>query len=317
MVADNLGNLFVTDGNYVKRISPGGVVTTIAGVGSVGYSGDGGPGTNAQLSAPGGLAIDAAGNLYVADTLNNAVRLLHRTGLPSEISAVVDAASETAVPVSPGRIVVIYGASLGPAQLAQSSVSAAGTIATQLAGTTVTFNGAAAPVLYTSASQVAAIVPYAVSGFSVQVRVAYQGASADFNALVTPASPTLFTANETGAGQAAAVNLDGTINSAANPVKIGSYISFYATGEGQTTPAGADGKLAGMILPSPNLPVTVTIGGVAAPVTYAGAAPGEVAGVMQVNVIVPDGVQPGGYVPVSVRAGAAESQAGVTIAVAK
>jgi uncharacterized protein (TIGR03437 family) len=316
-VTDNLGNLVaVTDGNYVKKISPGGAVTTIAGVGTAGYSGDGGPGTNAQLSIPGGLAIDTSGNLYVADTLNNAVRLLHPTG-PIEVSAVVDAASETATPVSPGRIVVIYGAGLGPAKLAQFSVSPAGTIATQLAGTTVTFNGAAAPVLYTSANQVAAIVPYGVSGFSVQVRVTYQGASTDFNILVTPAAPRLFTANETGAGQAAAVNLDGTINSPARPVKIGGYISFYVTGEGQTSPAGVDGKLAGIVLPHPTLPVTATIGGVDAAVTYAGAARGEVAGVMQVNVIVPDTVPPGGYVPVSVRVGAAESQPGVTIAVSR
>jgi trimeric autotransporter adhesin len=70
------------------------------------------------------------------------------------------------------------------------------------------------------------------------------------------------------------------VNTAANPVKIGGYISLYATGEGQTTPTGVDGKVAsGPVLPMPNLPVSATVGGIPAVVQYAGGAPGEVAGV--------------------------------------
>jgi uncharacterized protein (TIGR03437 family) len=123
----------------------------------------------------------------------------------------------------------------------------------------------------------------------------------------------VFTANSSGRGQAAAVNQDGTQNGAANPAAAGSVLSLYATGEGQTLPAGLDGKLAAAPLPQPVAAVTVAIGGVAAEVSYAGGAPGLIAGVMQVNVVVPAGVS--GTVPVVLTVGGVDSQDGVTVAV--
>ncbi len=144
------------------------------------------------------------------------------------------------------------------------------------------------------------------------VTVAYQsGISSAFTVAVAATSPGLFSYNATGAGQAAAINVvDGTLNTAANPVKTGAYISFYATGEGQTTPSGVDGKLAASTLPSPVLPVTATVGGLPAFVQYAGAVRGAVAGLMQVNVQVPAGVTPGGYVPVVLTAGSVSTVTG-------
>jgi uncharacterized protein (TIGR03437 family) len=121
------------------------------------------------------------------------------------------------------------------------------------------------------------------------------------------------------AGQAAAVNVaDGSINDAVHPVKIGRYIALFATGEGQTTPAGVDGKLAtGTVLPQPMQKVRVTVDGIPAVVQYAGAAPGAVAGLMQVSVQIPAGVHPDGYVPVVLTVGDASTVAGaVWIAVA-
>jgi uncharacterized protein (TIGR03437 family) len=112
-------------------------------------------------------------------------------------------------------------------------------------------------------------------------------------------------------GQAAAVNyVDGTVNTAANPVKIGGFIELYATGEGQASPAGVDGKLAGLPLPAPNLPVSVTVGGVNALLQYYGAAYGEVAGLMQVNVQIPACVATGGYVPVVLKVGNSSTVSG-------
>jgi uncharacterized protein (TIGR03437 family) len=90
-------------------------------------------------------------------------------------------------------------------------------------------------------------------------------------------------------------------------------LSLYATGEGQTLPAGVDGKLAAAPLPQPVAAVTVTIGGVAAEVRFAGGAPGQIAGVMQVNVVVPVGLA--GAVPVVLTVGGVGSQGGVTVAV--
>jgi len=75
-----------------------------------------------------------------------------------------------------------------------------------------------------------------------------------------------------------------------------------------------DGKLATAPLPSPILPVNVTVADQPATVQYAGAAPGEVAGVMQVNIQIPAGT-PSGNVPVALTIGTAASQSGVTIAV--
>jgi uncharacterized protein (TIGR03437 family) len=133
---------------------------------------------------------------------------------------------------------------------------------------------------------------------------------------VTPSSPSLFTLNQSGAGQALAINaVDGTVNTAANPAKIGEYISFYATGESQTVPAGVDGKLGGPDLARPVLPVSVTVDGLPAIVQYAGSVLGQVAGLMQVNVRIPDGIQPGGYVPVVLKVGDRSSSPGVWIAI--
>src|SRR5262249_28065357 len=80
-------------------------------------------------------------------------------------------------------------------------------------------------------------------------------------------------------------NQDGTVNSATDPAVPGSFVSVYATGEGQTDAAGIDGKLAGPPLPRPiATPITATVGSINAQIQYAGGAPGFVAGVMQVNV---------------------------------
>jgi uncharacterized protein (TIGR03437 family) len=82
-------------------------------------------------------------------------------------------------------------------------------------------------------------------------------------------------------------------------------VTLYVTGEGQTNPSGVDGKVtaAAPPFPSPILPVTVDVGGLAANVIYSGAAPALIAGTMQIVVQIPAAVQPGGYVPVNVRVG--------------
>ena len=169
---------------------------------------------------------------------------------------------------------MIYGFGLGPAELIENQASN-GQFNKELSSTAVSFNGIAAPVLYTSATQVAAIVPYAIAGTTAQVSVTYQGEIAAEVAIpVAPSAPSLFTSNQTGTGYAAAVNAaDGTVNTAANPVKVGAYISLYVTGEGQTAPGGLDGRLAGSTPAHPILPVSVTVDGLPATVQYAAGRP--------------------------------------------
>jgi hypothetical protein len=88
LLVDGGGNLYVSDtGNHrIRKVSPAGVITTIAGTGSGGFSGDGGPATSAQLFSPQGLALDGRGNLYVADTGNNRVRRIAPDGTISTVA---------------------------------------------------------------------------------------------------------------------------------------------------------------------------------------------------------------------------------------
>ena len=75
MALDSAGNLYVADffNQAVRKIS-GGIVTTVAGTGTLGYNGDNIPATTAQLAGPSGIALDSAGNIYIADGYNNRVR---------------------------------------------------------------------------------------------------------------------------------------------------------------------------------------------------------------------------------------------------
>jgi len=162
-----------------------------------------------------------------------------------------------------------------------------------------------------------AIVPYNVAGkASTQMQVEYLGMLSDpVTVPVAAAVPGLFTKDFSGTGQGAIVNQEGSLNSAANPAARGSIVSLYATGEGETNPSGIDGMLGGDKPPKPRLPVTATIGGVSAEVTYAGGANGLVAGAMQINVRIPTGIAPGSAVSVQMTVGNTSSQAGVTLAV--
>ena len=85
---DAQGNIYIADtGNCViRKVSPLGVITTIAGNGLPGYSGDGGSATNALLNLPSGLAIDSAGNIYVADTNNYRVRMISTSGIITTVA---------------------------------------------------------------------------------------------------------------------------------------------------------------------------------------------------------------------------------------
>jgi trimeric autotransporter adhesin len=315
---DASGSIYIANygGNNIRKVSPSGIITTIAGNVTVGYSGDHGSATNAQLNAPRGVAVDAAGNVYVADTSNSAIRLLQPLSATAEISAVSSAASNLSGPIAPGEIIVLYGSAIGPSQIVKASLGSDGLFDAQLAGTTVSMNGILAPVLYTWATQVSAIVPYGIGGSTAQVAVSYKGqTTAAISVPFAASAPSIFTLDSSGKGQAAAINQDDSVNTSSTRARIGDVITLFATGEGQTSPSGVDGKPASMPLPQPLLPVKVAIGGQQAQVQYAGAAPGEVAGVMQVNVQIPSGIQTGNAVPISIQVGNASSQPGVTIAV--
>ena len=162
-------------------------------------------------------------------------------------------------------------------------------------------------------------MPYGVAGkTTTQVQVQYQNsASNTVSVAVQAATPAIFSLDSSGKGPGAILNQDTSINSTGNPAATGSVISLYCTGGGVTTPASGDGEVIGGALRNlVQFPVTtVTIGGVNAPVQFAGGVPGAVAGLTQINVQVPTGLTPSLALPVVVKIGDFTSTNGVTVAV--
>jgi sugar lactone lactonase YvrE len=74
------GEVYIAEGNRIREVKKDGKISTLAGTGTAGYGGDGGPAAQAQLDMPQGLAVDSAGNVYIADTLNNRVRRVAADG---------------------------------------------------------------------------------------------------------------------------------------------------------------------------------------------------------------------------------------------
>jgi uncharacterized protein (TIGR03437 family) len=316
VAVDGSGNVFISDtgNNRIRMLDAAGETHTIAGAGASGFTGDGGPAGAAQLNAPGGLALDGAGNVYVADTGNNRIRRLvpatesgtvidPGTGVtlppPPPPITVVNAASLAAGAVAPGEIVTIYGVGIGPTAAATGVFDAAGLLATSLAGIEVRFGGVAAPLFYAQSNQINAQVPYtATGGAATHVETLLHGqptGAADVT--VEAAAPALFPA---------VVNQDGSINAEAAPAARGTVLTLYATGEGLTDRGNVAGQVAAAPYPRPAQPVTLTIGSVATKLFYAGSAPGF-AGLLQINAVVPGGFLRSGLASVQLIVGSAAS----------
>ncbi|MFN0102363.1 MAG: SBBP repeat-containing protein [Bryobacteraceae bacterium] len=217
-------------------------------------------------------------------------------------SAVNAASYQTGVSgvVAPGQIVVLFGNEIGPAQLATLRLTADGRVDTSLAGVRVLFDGVPAPLLYVSAKQVSAVVPYGVppSGRTV-VQVDYRGLRSNPLVLwVAPALVGIFTQDSSGRGPGAILNQDGTVNSPSNPAEKGSVVVLFGTGEGRTQPEGVDGSVASERPPKPLLTIFAQISDRATEVVYVGGAPGLVAGVLQMNIRVPPTAPSGPAVPI-------------------
>jgi uncharacterized protein (TIGR03437 family) len=233
------------------------------------------------------------------------------------VSAVVNGASWLAGPISPGEVLTIGGTTVGPDTLTKYQLDANGKFPTKLADTAFYFDNIAAPIIYVSKTQSSVIVPYGIYGRTeVQLEVEYKGVRSDVIKLkVADAAPGIFSTGANGIGQGAILNQDYSINGAANAAARNSVVMIYATGEGQTNPPGVDGALVGATLPQSILKATVTIGGKAAEVQYSGGAPGNVAGLWQINAKVPADAATGGAVPVVVTIGGVSSQSTITMAV--
>jgi uncharacterized protein (TIGR03437 family) len=235
---------------------------------------------------------------------------------PTAIAGIVNGASFTGDAVAPGELVAVFGSNIGPPQLSNMQVDDSGHVSAVLSDTQVFFDGVAAPLLYASSDQVGVIVPFGTAGPLTEVQVRYQGQlSPPLMMPVVPAAPSLFASDGTGGGPGAIVNQDGTVNAFDNPAARGSIVLLYATGGGQMNPTVDDGLVTSTPpFSTPLLPIQVLIDGQTADVLYAGTAPGIIAGVLQINVRIPDGAA-SGEVHVVVKAGSYSSPNTVTLVV--
>ena len=295
------GTLFVSSASQILKISPAGVSTLLVDglMGPAGLallaSGElviaesgknrvlrvGAAGAVTVLSSalnnPEDVAVDAAGDILIADTGNNrVVELVPVAAAAVSPVTVVNAASLAAGAIAPSEIVTIYGSGFDPAN------------------TQVSFNGTSATVFYAGASQLNVLAPASLSlNALTTISVSSDGAQVGSAAVSTvAASPGIFTVSG-GTGQAAALNEDGTVNSAGNPVARGGVVVLYLTGDGGAA-------------------ISVAIGGYSADVLYVGPAPGY-PGLTQVNAVVPAGFLAPGSQAVVVSAGGVGSQDGVII----
>ena len=207
------------------------------------------------------------------------------------ILSVTNVAGGRPGPVAPGEFVSISGTGLVSPD-AQSG-----------APVRVSFNGVASPLAYVAGSQINAVVPWTVAG-AADVTVENDGATTyPFPLGLAAAAPEIFTQPD-GTAQAVAANQDNSFNSADNPVSRGSYLSFWLSGQGEVRMTGA--------YATPVAPVHVTLGGVQADVAFAGMIS---AGVLQVNIKVPDNAPAGDAVELVVTAGSSASRKSAALAI--
>jgi uncharacterized protein (TIGR03437 family) len=260
------------------------------------------------------VAVDSSGLLHAAG-LNGLVSTVtpQQPPTPRIFGIVNSAAGSFSGRLSPGELVSIYGPGIGPSTPAGGGPDENGLYPKSLGGVQVSIDGVDAPLLYVSSSQINIQVPFRLvdpDNATISIR---NGSSSIpvFRASVDPAIPGIFNV----AGNAAAVNQDGTLNSMANPAKAGSIVSIWVTGTGVVT-GSIDGQVAttgGSNCGACEISVNgVTSANGFSLALYAGAAPGIIDGVSQINFIVPS--LSGLYMnqaPVTLSVGAATSPAAI------
>lgn len=297
---DATGNLYVADSweSRVRRITPAGVITTYAGTGRAGNAGDGGPAASAQISGPVGLATDAAGNLYIAESGNGRIRKVSPVEPPS-ISAVSPAFLGKSG-ISANMYLEIYGANFGTSSRVWGSADFNGANApTSLDGTRVLVNGVPAFVYFVDPRQININVPDDTATGPVNIQVVTPvGASNNLTVTRGQVSPTLqtiplflvggkqFVVAQTGDFRTFIGNPGMVAGVAFSRAVPGQTVILYALGLGPTVPPTRAG-VASAVNAALALPYRVTIGGREARVSFAGMV-GSSIGLYQLNVEIPD-----------------------------
>jgi uncharacterized protein (TIGR03437 family) len=192
-----------------------------------------------------------------------------------------------AVGICPGSLVALFGTNLA----AQTATAQSLPLPYVLGGTVVRINGVAVPLQYVSPLQINFQVPFELTGSSAALEIENSvGVSAPLSIDVRGIHPGVFFDTATGAG--AVLNADNTLVSEI-PARRGEAVQIFATGLGPVEPSGRSGVAASSVPLSLTLSAPrVMIDGLEAEVTFSGLAP-FLAGVYQVNAIVPAGLAPG------------------------
>ena len=256
------------------------------------------------------VALDSAGDIYVAgensgvlplvpgsfgwtdDSGSVMAKIAPQPLASGTIGCIASAANRSAVAIAPGEIVSILGNGIGPAQPVSAS-AASGQMPTSLDGIQVLLYGTPAPLLSAGPNEITAVVPFevapadlSVNSFAAEVQILNPSVAVQpATVTIAPAAPAIYTVGEA-TGQALMINQDGTPNSAQNPALQGSIVTIYATGLNNTAPPLATGAIASAAAPLA-FASQLGVGLSGDEILYAGAAPGFVAGLTQINFQIP------------------------------
>jgi uncharacterized protein (TIGR03437 family) len=299
VAADASGNIFIADSfnNVVRVVGGFGYINTIAGNNTAGFSGDGGPGTSAQLNKPWGLLVDPNANVLFVDNLNHRVRKLVTTNpLVPGPNSVVNAASFVHGGVVPGGMATLFGSNLTTST--GINLASGLPLKTDFLTTSVEFAGKyEAPIFavdnVNGTQQINFQVPWEIASLpTVLLQVSTNGVSSlPVEVPVLAAQPGVIAYNVGGVSYGVVLHSSFALADTANPAALGETLTVYCVDLGAVSPALADGA------PGTGAEITVavptaTIGGANAPVSFHGTAPGFVA-LYQVNVTVPTGLSSG------------------------
>jgi uncharacterized protein (TIGR03437 family) len=257
---------------------------------------------NALVQNPNGFYL----NLHTSVNGGGAMREQLTPALAKPTIGGVTAVASTLTTVAPGGIMSIFGTGLSPITSDLNGFVGITALTAAIDGVTVTVGGVKAPFYFVSPAQINVQVPFEVAAGPQSVVVTTAGgATAAFTATVASLAPSIFVVDANGTG-AVVKNSDFSLITATNKAKVGDAIVIYSTGLGQTTPAMTTGAL--VVPPASGFnntsTVTVTIGGVNAPVIYSIGSPGF-AGLYQTAVTIPAGVT--GSSPVILTSGTGKS----------
>jgi len=248
--------------------------------------------TNYAFNSSGSIRIGAGIGPYLSFNVAGKAQTLTGSGVYLNPMGVSNAASFApfTTGISPGEAIVLYGSGMATGNTNAPSLP----LTTNLGGTSVTINGIAAPLYYVQPTQIAALVPYGVTGPVAQIQVSNNGTTSNtVTTFVRTTTPGVYTLPSGGVGAAAAEHANGTVVSSNSPAIPGETLEIYVSGLGAVSPGVTDGAAAPLApLSKANAGILGFYAYVISTPSFAGLTP-TLAGLYQVNVAVPATAPPG------------------------